>query len=442
MTSGWFVPGRVEVFGKHTDYAGGRSLVCAVPRGITVNGQAASGRRVTIEDAAAGLCATIPIADAGPVHGWRQYPATVVRRLAANFPGIDLSAHITLSSDLPRAAGISSSSALVIAIAETLIGLFRLEDHPAWCAAIRTPEDRAAYFGCIENGAPFGMLTGDAGVGTSGGSEDHAAILMSRDGELRQFSFAPLTLTAAVTMPASWTFVVLSCGVSAHKAGRLRDQYNRLAFETSALLGAWREAHPGDLRSLGRLAADGDLAGWDPPPALRPRMEHFVAEDSRVALATDAFARGDISALADLAAASQADADRLLRNQIDETRALVALARDIGARAASAFGAGWGGSVWALVSHAEAGGFLEEWLAAYRSRYPAHRSGGFVSPPSAGAHRVFHAALPQAVEDPTGHPSHPNSRTTEHPNSRTTEHPNIRTPELPNPRSTELPNRR
>jgi len=29
-----FVPGRIEVLGKHTDYAGGRSLVCATERGF------------------------------------------------------------------------------------------------------------------------------------------------------------------------------------------------------------------------------------------------------------------------------------------------------------------------------------------------------------------------------------------------------------------------
>ncbi len=32
----WWVPGRIEVFGKHTDYAGGRTLVCPVPRGFAV----------------------------------------------------------------------------------------------------------------------------------------------------------------------------------------------------------------------------------------------------------------------------------------------------------------------------------------------------------------------------------------------------------------------
>src|SRR5215469_1886275 len=32
----WFVPGRIEVLGKHTDYAGGRSLLCAAERGFCV----------------------------------------------------------------------------------------------------------------------------------------------------------------------------------------------------------------------------------------------------------------------------------------------------------------------------------------------------------------------------------------------------------------------
>src|SRR5215469_7880933 len=34
----WFVPGRIEVLGKHTDYAGGRSLLCTAERGFVVEG--------------------------------------------------------------------------------------------------------------------------------------------------------------------------------------------------------------------------------------------------------------------------------------------------------------------------------------------------------------------------------------------------------------------
>src|SRR5690349_17109863 len=32
----WWVPGRIEFLGKHTDYAGGRSLLCAAERGFAV----------------------------------------------------------------------------------------------------------------------------------------------------------------------------------------------------------------------------------------------------------------------------------------------------------------------------------------------------------------------------------------------------------------------
>ena len=79
------------------------------------------------------------------------------------------------------------------------------------------------------------------------------------------------------------------------------------------------------------------------------RLRHFLAEDARVPLAADAFQRRDRAALGALSDASQHDADALLGNQIPETCALAALARESGAFAASSFGAGFGGSVWALV---------------------------------------------------------------------------------------------
>ena len=67
---------------------------------------------------------------------------------------------------------------------------------------------------------------------------------------------------------------------------------------------------------------------------------------------------------------SQALAERWLGNQIAETSTLARLARQLGADGASAFGAGFGGSVWAMVPDREAERFCHAWRAAYDAAYP------------------------------------------------------------------------
>ena len=47
----FFVPGRIEVLGKHTDYAGGRSLLCAAERGFCVAASVREDARVSMVDA-------------------------------------------------------------------------------------------------------------------------------------------------------------------------------------------------------------------------------------------------------------------------------------------------------------------------------------------------------------------------------------------------------
>ena len=51
---------------------------------------------------------------------------------------------------------------------------------------------------------------------------------------------------------------------------------------------------------------------------------------------------------------------------------MAAAARRLGAAAASAFGAGFGGSVWALVEAVAAEDFLASWEAQYRAEFPEH----------------------------------------------------------------------
>jgi len=85
----WFVPGRIEFLGKHTDYCGGRSLICALERGFCVVASPRDDDRIQIIDAKRSEQTEINLtADEFPRTGhWSGYPATVARRIAYNFPG-------------------------------------------------------------------------------------------------------------------------------------------------------------------------------------------------------------------------------------------------------------------------------------------------------------------------------------------------------------------
>ena len=89
-------------------------------------------------------------------------------------------------------------------------------------------------------------------------------------------------------------------------------------------------------------------------------------------------------------ARSQSGAECALHNQIPETIALVRGARALGAVAASAFGAGFGGSVWALVERARVEEFRERWSEAYRVEFPgaAARAEFFVTGAGPAATRL------------------------------------------------------
>ena len=375
----WFVPGRIEVLGKHTDYAGGASLVAAVPRGFAVAATPRDDGTIAVTDARWATQAVIEPGTTGDVRGWARYVAVVARRFADNFPGASLGVDVAIASDLPRAAGLSSSSALIVAMALVLARRGRLDTRPEWREAIRTPLDLAAYLGAVEAGRGFRGLRAAGGVGTKGGSEDHTAILASAPERLRAFTCLPMQALGEAAMPTSWTFVVMTSGVHADKAGRVRGQYNRAADAVAALVELWQQAAGSHRESLAAILAgerDGsrlrELVVRSTHPAftreeLEARLAHFIAEHARVCEALEAFRTADRDRLGELTAASQADAERLLGNQVPATMALTRAARQAGAFAATSFGAGFGGSVWALVEGHDVESFAREWECAYRA---------------------------------------------------------------------------
>ena len=101
----------------------------------------------------------------------------------------------------------------MIAVASALVEANGLRERPEWRDNLAAGSlDEAAYYACIENGRTFRALAGDAGVGTHGGSEDHAAILTGRARTVSGFSFVPMQPLDTATIAADWAFVIASSG--------------------------------------------------------------------------------------------------------------------------------------------------------------------------------------------------------------------------------------
>ncbi|MEA5053644.1 MAG: galactokinase family protein [Propionicimonas sp.] len=398
MTARWRVPGRIEVLGKHTDYAGGNVLVCAAGRGVTVTGTATGGGRIV----ARSTSFPEPVilgggVDAGlPAGHWGRYLQTAIDRLTLNFGPLE-GAELRIDSDLPLASGMSSSSALLVAVALVLADLNGLRETPLWAAELGTDRLRlASYLASVENGSSFSGLGGHTGVGTLGGSEDHTAMLCGSPGELGWFGFAPVEQQQSVPWPADQVFVVVTSGVRAEKTGAARELYNRASLATREALAVWNDATGRADRHLATAVRSSDdavtrLLGLLPAGYLRLRVAQFVRESEvLVPQASAALQTGDLAGFAAATLESQQLAETQLGNQVPQTVALAADAVRLGAVAASAFGAGFGGSVWAVVPSDAAEGFAEEWLAGYARAFPSEAAvaTALVTVPSAPAERL------------------------------------------------------
>lgn len=407
------MPGRIEVLGKHTDYAGGRSLLVAVDRGFTFHAEPLAGDQIVIvaEDSGQEARYTIGSDRAIPATGpgrpaWARYADGVLARLAEDGHGDALrGARLSFRSTLPAAAGLSSSSALVTGVFLGLDVACHFSGSPAFRSAVPDREALAAWLAAAEMGGP---------VGTRGGAEDHTAILCAREGRIVRYEFTPVDAKSSrfrgsTAVPEGWTFAVGASGVTADKGGAAQVHYNRLSDTAAQAARAWAAAGAGsdtpmsgtpmsDTRlTLGdALVAAGDAAdlldgvlrgaralGVRPDPLVR-RTRHFLGELAHVDAAFDALERADLEAFSAAVERSVELGDELLGNQVPETLALAAAALELGAAAASPFGAGFGGSVWALIRTSDAGDFLAGWRARYTTAFGRPSGAAFFTTPAAG----------------------------------------------------------
>jgi galactokinase len=231
-------------------------------------------------------------------------------------------------------------------------------------------------------------------------------MLCCRAGDLSQYSFCPVHHERQVRLPAACTFVIAVTGVVAEKTGAARETYNRASLAAREVLRLWNQASgrsDATLRAAVEAAPDATsriraiLSAT--APELAPRFDQFVEETFAIIPEVgNRLAAGHIEAIGELVDRSQAGAERGLRNQVPETVFLARSARQLGALAASAFGAGFGGSVWALTRNARVADFCAEWRRRYCAAFPerADRCQFFPTRPG-----------PAAIRIETGNPTEP-----------------------------------
>ena len=295
------VPGRVNLIGEHIDYHNLPVLPMAIPRHITLHLMASSDHSICLNSATYG-CREIRLSETpslGEAGDWGNYLKAAVKAVQTRW-SVQKGFRGNITSNLPAAAGLSSSSALITAVT---LGLLRVNGIEASLDQLMAILPEGEHF-----------------VGTRGGGMDHAAVLASRKGCASLIRFAPFGIEN-VKVPDDWRFLIAHSLVRAEKSGATRERYNFV-------------------RTMGvrALSASGDM-----PFTEYKFFQHIKTEEERVAQAVDALRRNDRRYFGRLLNDSHASLRDRLEVSCPALDSIVKIAQNAGADGARLTGAGFGG---------------------------------------------------------------------------------------------------
>lgn len=225
-------PGRVNLMGRHVDHRGGCVNLMAIDREHILVARPRNDATVIARNADAGQFADFEfsvgdlLAQVG-LDDWREFVnSKIVMQLVRDLAGdwgnylkapmlrlqqqfkdrLILGVDCVVSGDIPIAAGLSSSSALVVAMADALVLTNGLH---------LTAHDLVDVCG-----------EGEWFVGTRGGSADHAAVKLSQARRVAHVGFFPFAIKEYVPFPDGYSLVICNSRIQARKAAGARDIFN------------------------------------------------------------------------------------------------------------------------------------------------------------------------------------------------------------------------
>ncbi len=346
------VPGRVNLIGEHVDYHNLPVLPMAIERSIRVAYRVRKDRQIHAASTVYGDRAFEwkSQMDASAAGDWVNYVKAAAQAVEGKWRlpfGIDAA----VAADLPPAAGLSSSSALLVAFT---LALLRANGVQASFEELMEVLPEGEYF-----------------VGTRGGGMDHAAVLGGRPGCALLIHFSPVSVMP-VPIPQDWAFLVAHSLSTAEKSGALKAEYNSrrtAGAQALARLGfsSFQQAldHQGieELRRLAASKLDDDME--------RRCFLHVATEAARVSEAVAALQRADAADFGRILNAGHASLRDQLRVSCPALDALTEAALASGALGARLTGAGFGGCAVVFCHAAE----RERVAAGLIQRFYAKRSG-------------------------------------------------------------------
>ncbi|MBT9257605.1 galactokinase [Phycicoccus sp. MAQZ13P-2] len=346
----WSAPGRVNLIGEHTDYNGGLALPIALPQRTTAAASPRTDDLLRVHSVQTGETVEVDLGTVGPgsPDGWAAYVAGVLWALREDghpVRGMD----VTVTSEVPLGAGLSSSAALECAVgaaASDLFGLDLLGDDAArarLAAACVRAENEVA-------GAATGGMDQSAALLCRPGS---ALLLDCRDGATEHVPF---------DLEAAGMVLLVTDTRASHALNDGQYEKRRRACEAAAAelgVASLREVDPATLdTALDRLSTD----------ELRRRTRHVVTEIERVRETVAALRAGDLDEVGRLFTASHASLRGDYEVSCDELDVSVEAAEGAGALGARMTGGGFGGSSIALVPRDSADDAVTAVRAAFGAR--------------------------------------------------------------------------
>lgn len=358
-------PGRVELLGNHTDYNEGLVLALAIDRFTEVAVSTRTDGRVVAKSSAFEAAETFSalVEARGAARSWIDYLRGIIvtlRDRGAAITGFNVAIHSTI----PAGAGLSSSAALMVALA---LALRELKPFPlATFGAANTPEPDArgrlpklTKNECIElakvvHGAESGF------VGVNCGLLDPLSCLFGKAFHAIEIDCQSLAIES-VPLAGDVAIVLCDSGVKhAHASGG----YNAL-----------REGCEAAARALGVRALRSVDAPW--LQANRSRLAereyrcayHIVGENQRVVAGSRALRDGDFAQFGQFMLQSHESSRDYFGNSCAELDLLVDYARKHpGCLGARLTGGGFGGATINLVRRSQVESFCSAMALAYEKR--------------------------------------------------------------------------